>query len=120
MTAEALDRFLAALMARLESRRGGDDESSFDIFLGTLGALRERIASPACEAPQRESPPLPVCRFWQSALAAGTGEATDLARSVSELWSALAWVQTAGYVRNPPHPTFLENYGYAVIAGPSG
>src|SRR5215813_7538264 len=92
MTAEALDRFLAALMARLAARRGGDDESSLDIFLAMLGTLRERIASDGCEPPLRESPLLPVCRFWQAALAAGTGEATDLALSLSALWTALAWV----------------------------
>jgi hypothetical protein len=36
-----------------------------------------------------------------------------------ELAPVLSWVQNPNYRRSPPSPSFLESYGYAVIAGPA-
>src|SRR5689334_14202556 len=59
---------------------------------------------------------LPVCRFWPTVTA---GQSPLLAPLVS-LAPALGWVQNPNYVARPPDPDFLENYGYAVLAGPGG
>jgi quercetin dioxygenase-like cupin family protein len=59
---------------------------------------------------------LPVCRFWKQAMA---GDLPLLA-PLAALEPSLRWVQNPNYVAAPPDPAFLENYGYAVLAGPGG
>jgi hypothetical protein len=59
---------------------------------------------------------LPVCRFWDQALAGGM----PLLAPLADLAPHLRWVQTGGYVATPPSPGFLDNYGYAILAGPRG
>jgi hypothetical protein len=59
---------------------------------------------------------LPVCRFWQAATSGGAPLLGPLARLAPEL----GWVQNPNYVARPPSPDFLDNYGYAVLAGPGG
>lgn len=60
---------------------------------------------------------LPVCRWWDEAL--GADPSMDaLAQALRNLGALLRWVQNPNYVRNPPGPGWLDNYGYAVIAGP--
>jgi hypothetical protein len=59
---------------------------------------------------------LPVCRFWQAA----TSGATLLLGPLARLAPELGWVQNPNYVARPPSPDFLDNYGYAVLAGPGG
>src|SRR5262249_18717930 len=60
---------------------------------------------------------LPVCRFWKAAVAsAQTGPLTE---SLEALGSTLSWTQNPNYRRHPPDPSFLDNYGYAVIVGPA-
>ncbi len=66
--------------------------------------------------PQSLAAALPVCRFWP-AVAAGGGA---LLAPLAELSPHLAWVQNPNYVAAPPSPDFLDNYGYAVLAGPGG
>ena len=56
-----------------------------------------------------------VCRFWDTALRAARG---PLAAPLAQLGSSLAWTQNPNYRRDPPDAAFLDNYGYAVIAGP--
>jgi quercetin dioxygenase-like cupin family protein len=58
---------------------------------------------------------LAVCRFWDTALRAARG---PLVAPLSELGPSLAWAQNPNYRRRPPDAAFLDNYGYAVIAGP--
>jgi hypothetical protein len=60
---------------------------------------------------------LPVCAHWGAALAAAAP--ASLAGPLAVLGPALAWSQNPNYRRRPPDATFLDNYGYAVIAGPS-
>jgi quercetin dioxygenase-like cupin family protein len=56
-----------------------------------------------------------VCRFWDTALRAARG---PLVAPLSEIGPSLAWAQNPNYRRRPPDAAFLDNYGYAVIAGP--
>jgi quercetin dioxygenase-like cupin family protein len=62
---------------------------------------------------------LPVCQYWDGALNAGARSAAErLSSALRALGPSLSWTQNPNYRRQPPDPTFLENYGYAVIAGP--
>jgi Dimethlysulfonioproprionate lyase len=63
-----------------------------------------------------EPRPLPVCRFWNQAFRGGS----PLLAPLAQLAPHLRWVQNPNYVSAPPSPRFLENYGYAVLAGPGG
>jgi quercetin dioxygenase-like cupin family protein len=72
-----------------------------------LGRLRGDRTDPAN---------LPVCRFWPGIRAGGGALIECLAR----LSPYLHWVQNPNYVAQPPSPDFLDNYGYAVLAGPGG
>ena len=46
--------------------------------------------------------------------------AGPLLAPLAALGPSLGWVQNPNYVAAPPSPDFLENYGYAVLAGPGG
>jgi quercetin dioxygenase-like cupin family protein len=78
-------------------------------FAAVLGALDLTVAK---SQPRR----LPVCRFWDR-VTAGAG---PLLAPLAALGPSLGWVQNPNYVAAPPSPDFLENYGYAVLAGPGG
>jgi hypothetical protein len=64
-----------------------------------------------------ETERIAVRRFWDVALAGAS--APELTGALRVLGPALSWTQNPNYRRRPPEPTFLDNYGYAVIAGPS-
>jgi len=78
-------------------------------FAGALEALD--LGQP--RAQPRE---LPVCRFWDRAM---EGRLAPLA-PLAKLGPFLRWMQNPNYVARPPSATFLDNYGYAVLAGPGG
>ena len=82
-------------------------------FAAALGALDLTSAKPQ---PRR----LPVCRFWDRMVAAKGAGAGPLLAPLAALGPSLGWVQNPNYVAAPPSPDFLENYGYAVLAGPGG
>jgi len=64
--------------------------------------------------------PLPVCRHFPAALAAGRGTAAaGLAGPLAELAAEAFWTQNPNYQRRPPSPGFLDGYGYFVLAGPA-
>jgi quercetin dioxygenase-like cupin family protein len=96
--AEALKRFIALLLPRLP-----------EDFARPVSALDARVLT---LAPGR----LPVCHFWKRVL---MGDSPLLA-PLAALAPSLRWVQNPNYVAQPPDPRFLENYGYAVLAGPGG
>jgi hypothetical protein len=75
-------------------------------------AVRALDLASARPAPRR----LPVCRFWDQVIA-GDG---PLLAPLAALGPSLRWVQNPNYVAAPPSSDFLENYGYAVLAGPGG
>ena len=115
---DTLPRFLLELEAALASAGISAREPAAATGLHELAALVRGIApgsSGSGLAPER----LPVCRFWPTALeAASRAEAAPLAAALAPLTPALAWTQNPNYRRRPPEPTFLDRYGYAVIAGP--
>ncbi|MFO1061748.1 MAG: dimethylsulfonioproprionate lyase family protein [Dongiaceae bacterium] len=116
----ALDRLLAALTRRLEAAGpAAAPEAGPD--LAWFAAALAAVPRPAVLAPRpADGLPLPACRFWDMALlAALDGPAADLAAPLAALGPALAWAQNPNYVRRPPSPAFLDDYGYAVIAGPA-
>ena len=114
-----LRRFLIALESALGASAAGDKSTAAP--LGEFARLTRSIDAtsdwPGCHvSPER----LPVCRFWESALGAGVGgPAEPLISALRELGPSLAWAQNPNYRRQPPGPTFLDNYGYAVIVGPA-
>jgi len=57
-----------------------------------------------------------VCRLWDDALRASHG---PLVAPLAALGPWLSWTQNPNYRRRPPDAAFLDNYGYAVIAGPA-
>ena len=92
-----------------------------DAFIGQLAPLLPADFAAAVRAldlsAARPQPrPLPVCRFWDQATAAGG----PLLAPLAALGPALGWVQNPNYVAAPPSPDFLGSYGYAVLAGPGG
>jgi Dimethlysulfonioproprionate lyase len=64
------------------------------------------------------APVLPVCRFWSVALGQAGKNVSSLCASLAALSPRLTWTQNPNYRRTPPSPDFLDNYGYAVLAGP--
>jgi hypothetical protein len=126
----ALGRFFAALHAALvaaaASAREPDAARALDDFarrvfaIGTPTVRGEPDASMRGDAEptaRGESERLAVRRFWDAALA--DASRPELTSALRLLGSALSWTQNPNYRRRPPDPTFLDNYGYAVIAGPS-
>ncbi len=97
--ANHLQRFVRLLMPRLP-----------DDFAGALASID-------LGAPRAAPSSLPVCRFWETALAEGR---LELLAPLAKLGAYLRWIQNPNYVAAPPSPGFLESYGYAVLAGPGG
>ena len=92
-----------------------------ELFVSRLAALLPADFAPAVRtldlsAPRPQPHRLPVCRFWEQVVDGGGTPLPPLAK----LAPALSWVQNPNYVAAPPSPEFLENYGYAVLAGPGG
>src|SRR5262245_3196579 len=70
-------------------------------------------------ADARAASVLPVCRFWSVALGQAGANVSSLCASLAALSQRLSWTQNPNYRRTPPSPDFLDNYGYAVLAGPA-
>src|SRR5258705_6746396 len=103
-----------------------------DAFAEALGAAARAPAAPAAaldefarlaraidsSAPEAPHPPerIAVCRLWDEALRTARGA---LAGPLAALGEWLSWTQNPNYRRHPPDPAFLDNYGYAAIAGPA-
>ena len=112
--------FLAALDAALRdaaaARADPATAASLGEFLGLLGSIDPDSRVPASPAPPSQ---LTVCRFWEPSLRASSGAPRGLIAALERLGPSLSWTQNPNYRRRPPDPTFLDNYGYAVIAGPA-
>ena len=87
-----------------------------------LAAFLELLGPLADGATTRSSPSapanLPVVAHFSTALSLASGEAGGLAQCVAQLRPALTFVQNPNYRAAPPSAGFLDNYGYAVFAGP--
>jgi hypothetical protein len=119
--AEAVAALATELTALIEKERSttGDDEQRAE--LGAFARLLRPLRSRSAPEPQRagaSSPRLPVCRHLAASLAAGGDVALPLVAPLETLTPLLLWTQNPNYRRSPPSPRFLDNYGYAVIAGP--
>jgi Dimethlysulfonioproprionate lyase len=116
-----LRRFLDALGEALVCAGSSSEDRGTAAALDGFARLTHSI-DPMSDWPDRDVSParLPVCRFWDSALDAGArGAAGPLSSALRALGPSLSWTQNPNYRRQPPGPAFLENYGYAVIAGPA-
>ena len=79
----------------------------------------ELLSKPRTFQVPRGSPSrLPVCRYLAETLEGATGKVGEIAASLRLLEPVLSFVQNPNYRRAPPTPSFLANYGYAVLAGP--
>ena len=117
-TRGAFNRFLAALQAALAAAasRARDAAAApvLDDFARRVSAVATATIGEPAPTAQRER--VPACRFWDAALR--DVSLRDVATELGVLGPTLSWTQNPNYRRRPPDPTFLDNYGYAVIAGP--
>jgi hypothetical protein len=114
----ALRRFLRVLEAALA---GAVTRATEPDAAATLDGFARLVRSVET-TDLRLDPAVPrahVCRFWDAALRAASGSAQPLAAALGALGPSLSWTQNPNYRRRPPDATFLDNYGYAVVAGPS-
>ena len=108
---QAVRRFLDALSVTLDRAAA---EAPVGRELAEFARLvRDVDPSSAADDPPRER--VAVCRTWDAALEAARG---PLVAPLTGLAGWLSWTQNPNYRRQPPDPSFLDNYGYAVIAGP--
>ena len=114
-----LTTFLALLGGEL---RGAAAEAAEE---GPAASLREfaRLLGAVDPSPPAHgwgTPPnrLAVCRFWEAALRAARNAPSALVAALETLGPWLSWAQNPNYRRHPPDATFLDHYGYTVIAGP--
>jgi len=111
--------FLAELEAALRDTAATvdpDTAASLSEFVGLVRSIDPDVATPE---PAASPAWLPVCGFWEQSLAAATGAPRGVVTSLRSLAASLSWAQNPNYRRSPPDATFLDNYGYAVIAGPA-
>jgi hypothetical protein len=104
-----------ALASAAASVSDGVTATAFGDFVARLRAIDAAADWPDPEGARVR---LPVCRFWEAALQSVPGTARVLADTLGVLAPALSWVQNPNYRRRPPDASFLDDYGYAVIAGP--
>ncbi len=85
-----------------------------------LISFREMLVGKLADAAVASSAPtLPVCQFWSVALGQAGARVSAIAIALAAVAPRLTWTQNPNYRRTPPSPDFLDNYGYAVLAGPS-
>lgn len=108
---EQLRALLADLQRLVEGAGSTSELRPFSECLRDLGAA-------AADAEPAEVPfGLPVCRFWQSALQGAQAPVQAIAEALIVLGPGMTWTQNPNYRKAPPSERFLDNYGYAVIAG---
>lgn len=100
--------FVAAIAARLRNR------AECKPFADDLTAATNLIPVAAAQP----GTTLPVARFWPAVVAGD-----PLGAFAAEVSAALnrlghGWRQNPNYRARPPHPAFLENYGYQEWLGP--
>ena len=110
------------MFAELESELRGTAAADADTALSLREFARlltsldpSRPAGGPATRPNR----LPVGRFWDEALRSASNAPSALIAALETLGPWLSWAQNPNYRRRPPDATFLDNYGYAVIAGPA-
>lgn len=118
-TLNALGNFTTALQALLLAAAPGHPAASDIRASAALLADAGRTVAEARRTEVEVEPSrLPVCRYWDAALAAAGPAVAALRDALRQLAPALVWAQNPNYRSRPPTPDFLANYGYAVIVGP--
>jgi hypothetical protein len=115
MTTQALGDLARALERRIAAAANRPSADGLHDFLPPLRALGEGVEAGYDGAAERG---FPACRHWPGLLDDAGEPVADLARPLRILGERFRWHQTDGYRRRPPDPDFLDNYCYAVIAGP--
>jgi len=117
---EALARVFGVLTGEL----GGAAAATIDPSVAE--SLREftRLLSAvdldrAAREPAGQGERLTVARWWAASLQAANGVPRALVAALERLGPCLSWAQNPNYRRRPPDPSFLDNYGYTVMAGPA-
>jgi hypothetical protein len=105
---------LAQLIAAVEGSLDGAPVAEAATFRSGLHAV---ASAPVRAWPDAAAFDLPVCRFWDVAL--GVAAPRTLVEPLRALGPRLVWTQNPNYRRSPVAASFLDNYGYAVIAGPA-
>ena len=85
-------------------------------FARLVGSIDSDLAAREPAGPRER---LTVSRFWETSLQAANGAPRALVAALETLGPCLSWAQNPNYRRVPPDPSFLDNYGYAVLAGPA-
>jgi len=115
----ALVGFFAELEAKLRGAAAKADDAATAASLAEFARLVRSIAlSARTPGPATPLNRLTVCRFWEASLRAASKAQSVLGATLETLGPWLSWAQNPNYQRVPPDPSFLDNYGYAVIAGP--
>jgi quercetin dioxygenase-like cupin family protein len=114
---EEISRFLASFDVAL--RESEKEPSAIPDVEHFLALLAQSHIGELTSRPTGAGSKLPVCVHWRRAIEAAHGEPScRMAAALDELGDHLNWVQSEHYVRSPPSANFIDNYGYAVIAGP--
>jgi Dimethlysulfonioproprionate lyase len=110
-----LGALLTALAAAMDGAGAAAIDPSAAATLRDFSGLVRSIepGSPRAVGPATR---LPVCRLLEPALEAHAGPLVGALRALAP---SLSWTQNPNYRRQPPDATFLDRYGYAVIAGPA-
>jgi Dimethlysulfonioproprionate lyase len=106
---------LSAVMIETSKLLAGEAQRDADVAI-----FRDLLTGEAAsEASKPSAAILPVCRFWSVALGQAGANVSSLCAALTALAPRLSWTQNPNYRRAPPSPDFLDNYGYAVLAGPA-
>ena len=117
---EALTAFVRDLGAALAGAAAATPDADAATTLGGFADITRSLApGPRERSVPGPVAPLPVCRFWDAAIAGAREVSESLVAALATLGPALTWTQNPNYRRQPPDGRFLDDYGYAVIAGPA-
>jgi quercetin dioxygenase-like cupin family protein len=114
-----LGRFLQSLGRALGESAGAQDVDAGAGIDRLAQLARSIVPTPSVPHDGTSAKSLPVCRFWDAAIASAIRGGSPLADALIAIAPSLSWTQNPNYRRKPPDAAFLDHYGYAVIVGPS-
>jgi hypothetical protein len=115
--ASSVAELASLLIGLLADAQASGERTEFSLFTAHLLPL---ASGAGIQARPHAGEDIAVRHHLDEALSTTNVGLSPLARVVAELAPALAFTQNPNYRRAPPSAGFLENYGYAVIAGPEG
>jgi hypothetical protein len=117
---EALARVFGVLTGELGGAATATTDPSVAESLREFTRLLSAIdLDRAAREPAGQGERLTVTRLWAASLQAANGAPRALVAALETLGPCLSWAQNPNYRRRPPDPSFLDNYGYTVMAGPT-